>query len=232
MKKIIALALAIIMLFALSGCGKKSEILGTYETTLELTGAFDDVLASDPAFEGSGFSLSDYVEGLEIVMVSQFNEDGTYFQYFDPDASVETLEKLKTAVMELMDDFMLYSFRVQMGEVGITVEQRSDVEELLGMAWDEILYSTSGVTLEELVDEMIVEFGLLTDGSKIAEGNYKAEGGKIYMSTSLDSTYDTSAYKTYELDGENVIITSSVGIEPDPSTEEILSYPFTLVKVA
>jgi len=97
------------------------------------------------------------------------------------------------------------------------------------MSWDEIISTSLGMTLEEFIDQVMDELDneFVTD-EPLAEGQYKAEGGKLYLSEGLDVEINQGAYENYEINGNTVTITGGVNI----AENEYLSYPFDLVKIA
>lgn len=231
MKKMIALLMALVLVFAMTACSSAPEILGTYETTIDMTDLIVIPFDGGAGVTGTDLSLANYMEAFSFIMVSEFNEDGTYRQYKDT-ASLETaMDNLKDALLRFTDDLLLYSLTEQFASYGYDIKSREAVEEMLDMEWDSIFSYIYGIDLEEFVGELtdVLSEELLNETDRLLqEGKYKAEDGKLYLSTSIDEEIDESAYKTYEIDGDAVSITGGVNIEEN----EYLSYPFTMTKVS
>ena len=229
MKRIISILIIAAMSFALVGCGgAKPEILGVYETRIDLT----DIIAEEFDREtgvGDILSIADYMDKCEIVVIHSFNEDGTYSQNVD-ESSVETsVENIKQAAVLFMNDLAVYIFVEQFKAIGFEVNSKEDVEALLGMSIEDAFYSSTGTDLETMVIQLVDEsFDIETMASEnLSSGKYKAEGGKLYMSASLDTDYNEEFYETYTIEGD-VVTVDSGNLAAD---QEILSYPFTMVKV-
>jgi len=108
MKKYISLLLALVLVFALVGCGPKApELLGTYTTEIDLLDMVVQNYDEGTGFSGSDLSLANYLDSFTLVMVSQFNEDGTYSQYMDGDALDTAMANMSSACVLMMDDLLL-----------------------------------------------------------------------------------------------------------------------------
>ncbi|MBQ3011321.1 MAG: hypothetical protein IJD81_09040 [Oscillospiraceae bacterium] len=229
MKKMISLLMALVMVFALAACGSSPDILGTYEAEIDLTDLVCDEFDKGAEITGTGISLSNHLTDFKIVMISQFNEDGTYSQTIDSASLERAMGNMKNAIIPVMDDFLLYTFKQEFVGYGYTINTREDVEGILNIAWDDIYSSVLGVDLNEFVDEMINELSAdMFEDTLLLEGNYKAEDGKLFLSDGLEYNIDENVYETYEIDGDTVTITGGVNVEE----EELLPYPYTMTKVS
>lgn len=228
MKKLIALLLAAVMMLSLTACGGP-EILGTYETTIDLTSYVAESFDEGSELGGTELALENYLDNFSITVVCEFKEDGTYSQSIDPESLNASIEEMKSAVLVMMDDLLLKTFADLYKVYGYTVETKEDVEALTGMSWDDIFPTTLGMSAEEflatLIDESIAES---FSDTLMAEGKYIAKDGKLHMSMSLDEECSEDAYETYEIEGDTVTITGGVNIEDN----ELLDYPYVLTKIA
>lgn len=228
MKKILSLLMALVLVFSLAACGGP-EILGTYETKIDMTDQLVTEFDEGAEISGTELSLANYLDECSLTMISVFNEDGTYSQSVDAASIDAVLENLKDAIIPLMDDLMLYSFIDQFSVLGYTIETREDVEQIVGMEWEEIFASVIGVDSEQFVSDLIDELSeslISEDLSK--SGKYKAEDGKLYLSNAPEEEINESAFETYVIDGDTVTITGGINIDESES----LPYPFTLTKVS
>lgn len=228
MKKMISLLMALVMVFTFAACGGP-DILGTYEVEFDLTQLVCDEFDKGAGIDGTEMSLSNYLDDFTITMISEFNEDGTYSQYADSASLEAALDNMAAAIAPVMNDFMLYTFAEEFSAYGYNIETREDVEALLGIEWDNIFSTVLGMDMDSFISEMMTELSTdLFEDSMLQEGNYKAVDGKLYLSDGLEYDIDETIYETYEMDGNNVIITGSVNLEED----EYLPYPYTMVKVS
>ena len=230
MKKLLSLILALGLALSLIGCGSKGpEILGTYDTTINLKDMLVEEINAgmDMATETS---LTDYMSDFNMVVVSEFSEDGTYKQYVDMDQFTASYEQFKTEVTAYMKDMLAEVLIVSLADSGVVVETVEELESALGMTYEEIIQMSLGMDLESFVNLAMDESVNLEEMSEEAtsEGKYKAEDGKLYMSDSLDTEIDESAYELYTIEGDVVTITEGVNIEAD----EYIDYPFELNKRA
>lgn len=85
MKKLIAILLAVSMLFALSACNSNS-IVGKWQWEITMDG------------EMMGFE--DFDGELTMIMVFEFDKDGNYFISVDKDALAESVEDFEAALVE------------------------------------------------------------------------------------------------------------------------------------
>ena len=228
MKKLIALLLSVVLACSLVGCGGP-EILGTYKTTADVTDLFVESFDEGTGLTDPELSLANYMDSFTLVIISEFKEDGTYVQYLDSASTEAALDALAGAIVPLTEDLVLYTLSEQFRAFGYSFETKEDVETFVGMAWDDIINTSLGMSLEEFAEQLINELvaDTLTD-EVLAEGNYKAEKGKLYISESLDTEISEGCYETYEINGDVITVTGGVNIEET----EILPYPFDLVKVA
>lgn len=213
MKRIFAIALALVMMLSLAACGQTDadKLVGTWTSDLDMSSVTNEMLAA----MGEGAEEYFTFENFTVTLVMTFNEDGTYSTTVD-EASVEAAVD---SLMATVEDGMVKMLEAQIAEAG------------LNMTVDEML-AVSGMTMEDLMasvdtSALVTE---MTEGSA-SEGKFKAEDGKLYMSAGLDYEVDEAVYDTYELDGTTLTLTGHVGAETDE--EQLVAdemYPVTLTK--
>lgn len=208
MKKKLAVVLCLVMVFmlALTGCGESSKLAGKWEAKVDLT----DFLKEDMDDE-----MLEYIDidDFSIVLVVEFDKDGTYERSVDEDAFEDSIENMKKAFKKGMTKY----FEDEIEEQGLDMT----VEEVLEM---------SDTDMDEVIDEAFDKdmWSAMTKAIK-CKGQYKAEDGKIYMSVDEDDEPDDDMYWSYELDGDEFEVTKEKGFDEDQELgEEFL--PLTFVK--
>lgn len=222
--------LTLIMALSLIGCGSKGpEILGVYDATLDLKDAFVESIDNEMMVD---ISFGEYVEKFELVLVTEFNEDGTYKQYVDMEKFEVTCEKLKDETKVYLEDVLVEMLKQEYTALNPSLElnTKEDVEAYMGMTMDQMANLALGMNLSDFADALIDEsFGTDMFAEEVlSEGNYKAEDGKLYMSESLDTAIDEEVYEVYTIKGDVVTITEGVNMEQD----DLIVYPFELIKRA
>lgn len=230
MKKLLSLLFTMGLVLSLIGCGSKEpDILGTYDTTINLKELLVEEVNGQLEMD-TETSLGDYMSDFNMLVVSEFSEDGTYKQYVDMEKFEASYTQLKSELTLYMNDMLAEVLVMSLTDSGLEVESMEDVENMLGMTYDEIIEMSLGMSLEEFVDfamDESVDLDAMAEEAT-SEGKYKAEDGKLYMSDSLDTEIDESAYEVYTLEGNVVTLTEGVNIE----TNEYFDYPLEMVKRA
>ena len=230
MKKLVSFILVLAMAFTLFGCGSKGpEILGVYDTTLNLTEELIEVIDDEMMMDTS---FGEYFENFELAIISEFNEDGTYKQYIDMDKLVASCDELEMAMLTFTEDAIVEVLKQELIALDPTLElnTKEDLEAYLGMTVDEMAQLMLGMDLAAFI-ELAMDESLDFDeiaGEALGEGKYKAEDGKLYMSDSLSEEINEEAYEIYTIKGDVVTITEGVNIE----LNEFYTYPIEMIKRA
>jgi len=208
MKKKLAVVLCLVMVFmlALTGCGESSKLVGKWEAKVDLT----EFLKED--MDNEMLEFID-IDDFSIVLVMEFDKDGTYERSVDEDAFEDSIENVKKSFKKGMTKY----FEDLIDEQGLDMT----VEEVLEM---------SDTDMDEVIDQAFDKdmWSEMTEAVK-CKGQYKAEDGKIYMSVDEDDEPDDDMYWSYELDGDEFEVTKEKGFDEDEELgEEIL--PLTFVK--
>ena len=202
MKKILALTLSVLMLFAvLAGCGGKDKklsdeemIVGRWEMTMDVGKTF---VAS---FEMMGIEV-DTDKKAEMTVYYEFNADGTYEVSVDEASAEKAVESMTEMAKDLVRS--LYPEE--------TLEQ---------MAAEE------GMDVEEMMDAMAAEVAGEMDMTDMNEtGDYKFENGKLYMDGEEGFNYTLTKTKL-ELTG---IDTSEMDADEEAAISMMLEYMFPMV---
>lgn len=210
MKKTIALLLAMVMLTGLlAGCGGDDALVGTWEASIDVTDQLNQQFAAA--------GLGDYIKLDSFAMAVRFtfNEDGTYSCVVDEDGLGKALDTLKTTLRD-----------------GLTAYAQDAVDEAAAAGAGEFtvddVFAAAGTTLDEMMDQMFMDDEIKAAAAEqTAEGKYKAEDGKLYLSDAPDHIPDETMYQTYTIEGDTLTIHESVGGDGSDAG----AYPMTLKKV-
>ena len=207
MKKIIALSVCLILVLSLCACGAKEDLTGKWTSTINMAQAFnDEIAASDPA-------MAEYLklETVSIPLVLELKEDGTYTMSVDPVGMEASMTKLAEDMVAGLESY----FAAILAEQGLQM----DVKEAL---------AAMGIDLDALATELSAELTSQESFSTYnAEGNYKADNGKLHLTETLDEAINPAIYNTYTLEGDT--LTLDVGTEVlDESTA--IMFPLVLTR--
>lgn len=189
MKKNIARILCLIMVLSVVLCGcseEKNELLGTWTGDMDLS----EALNASMALEGSG--MEDYFNftGFTVELTMVFNEDGTYSMSVSEESVSAAFD---TIIAQLSDGMTQYIEDLLEAEgLDMTVEE---FLELGGISIDDLI---AEAFTEEMLTEVVAAFE--------ASGQYKAEGGKLYTSSSVDEAISENAYDSYSISGTTLTI--------------------------
>lgn len=202
MKKFFALVLsAVLLVGALAACGGDKEaasgdgLEGTWRAELDFT----DMMNQQIAAQAAGMEEYIKISGFNMVMVMELNGDGTYSLTVDEDALADSMESVKENMKDGMDAYF---------------------QDTLGVSLEDIL-ATQGMSVDDLMDQFDVS---AMTGEVKAEGQYKADGDKLYMSGSLDEAPDSN-YLAFEQSGNSLSLNIGNGQVPS-GMEDFLPLEF------
>ena len=235
-KRILALALALLMILALSACGgKKNELLGTWTAEADMAPIMvrevdDNVDLGDQGIDIK--SYGDYLGTLPLRITLELHKDGTYAQRVE-ESSVEDMKaKVTSATIAYYHDIFRLAIVAGLREAGIDADLSSDeaIEGILGMSMDEALESTLGSDMESYVQSVMGStWDDLADNLK-EEGKYKVEDGKLFLSAGLEYDVDPNVYHPYTLQDGVLTVEKIVGGDDDGSTDFLYPLSFRAVK--
>lgn len=210
----ISVILLLAMALALTGCGatEKEKLVGTWEGVLDLTDIFNEAVAPN-----LNEDLSEFLEfhDVKLTLILTFHEDDTFSMQLDEDA-------LNIAVAGMREDF--------------AASMESYLEQLFAgmgeqMTIDEIM-ETMGTTMEDLVEENISDTLIENLANGFArEGMFKAEDGKLYLSSGLNDEVDSGNYDTYTLKGDTLTFMELISTQEVDAFAASL-YPMVFQKVS
>lgn len=208
--KIVTMLLACIMLFSLVGCGKSDSgkaLYGTWSMDFDMSQELNSQMGEEFAgFEGK----------LEITMLFDFNEDGSFKMYIDGDA-------LKESFATWLDDFAVFSLDIMYAEFensyGLSKEEA-----------DELVQTNYNCTMEEYIRDMMessVDIDAMAAEMK-TNGIWEAKGDKLYMSEG--EKIDVNSFDIFSVDGDTLTLSLPEGAK-DESNIPGLQYPYVLQRV-
>lgn len=213
--KLVSLVLVMTLVLLLGGCssGDKEALLGTWVAEMDMTDLFNDSIKM-----GAGEEIGAYlnVNDFTLTMLLTFNEDDTYTMVLDESALEDTVAAMRSDLQAGLEQYLIDSVAAQLG---------------IEMSIEEIL-EASGVTMEELMDEIITQDLIDSMVADIAsEGKFLAEEGKLYLSAGFDYEVDKNIYETYTLDGDSLTLLEYISTEEvDEYTKSM--YPMAFTKVS
>lgn len=160
--RILALLLAMTMLFALAACGKKSgpTVVGHWEGEVDM---LEMMVKEMDASVGGSKSFGEYLDSFIWGITLDLSEDGEYTLSFDIN---KEMDKFKSSVVAYMRDV---------------------INEMAGMeVSDEIIEQALGMPLEDFAQTVIDD---MADVAKSESGKYRDEDGKLIWEDGEESPY-------------------------------------------
>jgi len=229
MRKLTALLFAFVLIVSLVGCTYKPELLGTYETKINLSESVIANFGKGAGLSDSAFSLKYYLKDFSVVLRFTFREDGSYQVSVDRDSLQTAVDSLKTAVASMIDDYVFVALKQQYSDYGINLENRADAETLVNTTWEELYVSVLGMSLSEYADSMISDsFADVLTAEYCSEGKYLAKEGMLHLSESLTAEPSEEIYECYQISGNTVTFTEGVNLEANT----LIPYPYTMTKIS
>ena len=203
--KLLALVLALALVFSLTACAGKTSIVGTWKYTMDYNKLMESMSeeegtdAEDEDMKGLVDAMNKLFEGLTMVIVLDLKEDNTFTMSTD-EASMKAANEL---IKERMPDFLKSMF----GEDGLNA--------MLG----------EGQTMDDLVNNYAEEFN--TDDMEMEEtkGTYTYEDGKLVLTPEGEE----AATMTVELSAKELKVTAIDAKEDDEDMMEAFSKMLPMV---
>lgn len=203
--KLLALVLALALVFSLTACAGKTSIVGTWKYTMDYNKLMESMSetegtdAEDEDMKGLVDAMNKLFEGLTMVIILDLKEDNTFTMSTD-EASMKAANEL---IKERMPDFLKSMF----GEDGLNA--------MLG----------EGQTMDDLVNNYAEEFN--TDDMEMEEtkGTYTYEDGKLVLTPEGEE----AATMTVELSAKELKVTAIDAKEDDEDMMEAFSKMLPLV---
>jgi len=203
--KLLALVLALALVFSLTACAGKTSIVGTWKYTMDYNKLMESMSetegtdAEDEDMKGLVDAMNKLFEGLTMVIILDLKEDNTFTMSTD-EASMKAANEL---IKERMPDFLKSMF----GEDGLNA--------MLG----------EGQTMDDLVNNYAEEFN--TDDMEMEEtkGTYTYEDGKLVLTPEGEE----AATMTVELSAKELKVTAIDAKEDDEDMMEAFSKMLPMV---
>lgn len=160
-KRIIALLLLLVMLFALAACGgRKPSVVGLWEAEVDMR---DQMVEQLDASVGGSKSFGDYLDSFVWVLTLELKENGTYTLGYNIDRDMAAF---KAAVVDYMRDM---------------------INEQVGMeVSDELIAQALGMPLEDYAQSVI---DAMTESLETESAPYRDEKGTLIWEDGAQSPY-------------------------------------------
>ena len=187
MKKATGIILCAVIIIAsvvsLMSCGAKSDadkIIGKWAAKVDMTELMKEEFKS---LEEQGIKMNENdIKDLSVIMVLEFNKDGTYTYSLDEASFDEFFAKFKTTMKSVFET----SLKSAAEAAGFSLE---DYLSLLGMSLDDLVESSFS-------DEMKAEMKKEASGEN-NKGKYKVDNGKLFT-VKEDEEFKDDEYTKYE----------------------------------
>lgn len=206
-KKLLAVVMIMVLAMSLCGCGNTAKKLyGSWEMTVDFSKEIESEL-NEPEFHAP----------LDVTLVVQFNEDGTFEMYADEASTTESLN----GWLEAFVDFTVEQTYVEYEEMGMSREEV-----------DQAMMDQYGMGMKEMMDEAMADSISVED--VVAElqtsGVWEAKGDKLYMD---EVEVATDTYDNFTVEGDTLTLTIPEGAEVDDADMmEGMEYPLVFTRVA
>ena len=209
--KLLALLLALTLVFSLTACSRQDSVAGTWKYTMNLVEMMEAAGALDTEDDDSGLYRADQLQalkniyirmfdGLTMVIVLDLRRNHTYTTEMDEDASTAAAETLSARMPELVPEILAVLYDKP-------AEELPDFLAAYGLTLDELIESER-MSVEKLLSGMAFE---------PVHGTYTYEEGKLVL-TAEDSSEPTVL--TVELSPKELKVTA---IESKDSNEADLA---------
>lgn len=200
-KRIAAMILAVLMVASLAACTKANpdtaKLIGTWKSDdINLNQALLEAIAGEDEELATYFDFSD----INMVIMMEFNEDGTYKMYTDEENVNEMAENIKKDICA--------GFEKQFGDMGAAAN----------MTAQEVVEAAGYESIEALVDSSINTTDLTEGFTYKTEGKFILKDGYFFATddTKLNPpTNNTDDGEAYTLDGDKFTLKASVTEEED-----------------
>lgn len=189
MKKIVAYLLVLVMLCSLSACGSDTEkmeaLCGRWEMVTYLDAETAQSALEALEFYPEEIALLD-LNSMGLVMIVEFNADGTYRFAFDLEDSLEFMENYYTDAMSA-----LYNSREQIAETygeGVLEMTREEFEQY----YAELFSMDSFEALMQYFLETSLDFEYL--GQDIEAGTFRISGENILCTIEGEESAESMGY--------------------------------------
>ncbi len=160
-KRLIALALALVMLFALAACGaKKPSVVGTWKADLDMRG---EMVEQMDASVGGSKSFGEYLDSFVWELTLELRDDGSYTLSYNIDRDIANF---KSAVVAYMRDM-------------INEQVGSEVS-------DDLIATALGMPLEDYAQTVV---DAMTEVASSESATYKDDGKNLIWENGEKSPY-------------------------------------------
>lgn len=206
-KKLLAVVMIMVLAMSLCGCGNTAKKLyGSWEMTVDLSKEVESELG-EPDFHAP----------LDVKLIVQFNEDGTFDMYADEAFTTDSLNGWLDAFI----DYYVEKTYVEYEEMGMTREEV-----------DQAMMDQYGMGMQEMMEDAMADSVSVDDvvADLQASGVWEAKGDKLYMD---EVEVQANAYDNFTVEGDTLTLTIPEGAEVDAADMmEGMEYPLVFTRVA
>lgn len=208
-KRFLALVMMMILSLSLVGCGDDSaDLYGTWERTFNIT---------ETMMDGAGDEYADFNEQIELKMILEFKEDGSYAMYADEATTEDNFNQWVDALAAYETE-LIYSTYEEQGFSREEIDEQA--QQQYGSTMEEYVLETEKENFD--IDEIM--------SSLSSEGVFEAKNGKLYMA---DTEILPNQYDLYTLEGDTLTINAATEeIEAEAAEVPGFEYPWVFTKAA
>lgn len=207
MKKLLAVVMIMVLAMSLCGCGNTAKKLyGSWEMTVDFSKEVESELG-EPDFHAP----------LDVKLIVQFNEDGTFDMYADEAFTTDSLNGWLDAFI----DYYVEKTYVEYEEMGMTREEV-----------DQAMMDQYGMGMQEMMEDAMADSVSVDDvvADLQTSGVWEAKGDKLYMD---EVEVQANAYDNFTVEGDTLTLTIPEGAEVDAADMmEGMEYPLVFTRVA
>lgn len=222
MKRSFSLALSVLllcsMLCMLGGCHKEDpQIIGTWQAEINYAAIINDIIYAADSMKDVG----DYfkLDTFPLTTTFTFLDDGSYSVTIDAMEIYQSAQQIRNHMASGMNDYL--ADLIQKANLDISPSDYLAMMGINPITLGEQLLTT--YTLGKISDQL----------SKEIHGHYRAEDGKLYMATDMDTELTDTNYDIYKIEGDTLTL-SECHCHKDEGFKNIPRdlYPISLTRVA
>ncbi len=206
-KKLLAVVMIMVLAMSLCGCSNSAEQLyGSWEMTVDFSKEVEAELGEP-----------DFHEELNVKLIVQYNEDGTFEMYADEAFTTDSMNAWLDAFIE----YYVEKTYVEYEEMGMSREEV-----------DQAMMDQYGMGMQEMMEDAMADSVSVEDvvADLQTSGVWEAKGDKLYMD---EVEVQANAYDNFTVEGDTLTLTIPEGADVDAADMmEGMEYPLVFTRVA